>query len=303
MDLTLPKDILLLRNCMILQLRSLNLIPNKLDSETSLEIEKYKEIVELLNNHEIKDIDEKLNNLNDKNFSNISKISPSVLAINTLENFKKQLKDLQLYSEDEFEQIKAVFYQGNEDLRESENMNYMDCLKQLENLIRKNNPRKMTSLQFIEFSEKFKSLSKNFGINKFQEYFSNQNKKIVDMEIANDINENGNFLYRTTFSLIDFNQYLSKFIIEEPAPSSIVIANYYQNLCYSYLKADKCSKMDETKITNSQICENMNIFSECFQKLKDMSNYKINIFGKNMIRFSGESSIQPEDLSEDDRLI
>lgn len=298
MDLTSKKDILLLRNCVSLHLRDLTLEPYKLNNEKISEIEKYKLLLSYLNEQKIDEAQNILNNLDDKNFSNFEHISSRVLSTNVLETLKKHLQDLQIYSESDFEKIKTVFYKGNEDLLESENMDYNDCLKQLENLINRNNPKRMTSTQFIEFSESFKKLSKLFGISKFEEYFDTKNQKIVDMEISNDTPS----IYKTLFSLKDEKNNLSDFIIEEPASSTKFISNYYQNLCYSYLEADKCSKMNEKQITTAFICEKMNDFNECFLKLKDMSKYKIEIFGNNMIRFTSETSIEPipESIKGDD---
>jgi len=97
-------------------------------------------------------------------------------------------------------------------------------------------------------------------------------------------------IYKTTINLSNGDEQS----IEGPASTSGFTANYYQNLCYSYLESNKFANINEDLLNSEIILEKMSTFKDCYTKLEQlMQKCKITI-ANNSIFYSSESEIEPE---------
>ena len=118
-------------------------------------------------------------------------------------------------------------------------------LENLHMLIKKANPKSMSTSQFKDFSNQFRNLTYTLGRQKFQQYFDTKNQTIQNMQISYNANQNKKSTYQTDFTLLDSASQESHITLEEAASTSGFTSTYYQNLCYAYLEANKYSNINE----------------------------------------------------------
>lgn len=318
MNLDSIQNITLLKNCIVVKIQQLNLQIQESKEHSPKEqktLESYKQFLELLKNSDGSSIQELLNHpVYSEDLAEFSKHILSTPAASIAEEYidytKQMLMEHNVYSEDKFQELVTAFYKGNETLNPDyqiqeepeDSVHLTETMKaSLEKLHRlvKQNPKTMTPEQFQDLSGQFRDITKSLGINKFQQHFSEQGQTITNMEISKDVNDAYSPVYRIDFTLLDSNSKESHFSLQEPASQSGFIANYYQNLCYTYLESDKCSKMNKVLLTPPTILNKMKTFKECYSKLDAMmSNCKITISPNNTIIYSSESEIEPSKLND-----
>lgn len=326
MNLDSTQDIILLRNCIVIKINKLKLDmtnPNIDFLATKTALDNYTKLLEHLNNSDSENVINILHNsIQTEDFSQFSKhilSTPSKeIAQEYIDLTEELMKNNNSYSEEKFKELKTAFYKGNEHLNpdnkildeyeeEPESNQFSTHLTEdmkisldtLNKLIKQNHSKSMSPTQFKNFVSQFKDIVKLLGISKFQQYFNEKNQTITDMNIFYDTDEYSRTVYKTDFTLADRTSQESHVTLQEPASKSGFISNYYQNLCYSYLEADKYSKIDENALSADTISDKMNTFKECYKKLEEMmSKCKITI-SNNSLFYLSESEIEPTELDYD----
>ena len=128
---------------------------------------------------------------------------------------------------------------------------------------------------------------------KLQQALDETEQSIMDMHISYEKLENSKSMYKIRLTLLDTASQTSYKTLTEKATTSGFISTYVQNLCYSYLEAKKYSLAEETLLDSNIITKQMDIFSDCYQKLKDMAKYKLNILSNDTIGVSSTATDEP----------
>lgn len=322
MDLYSPKDKILLKNCIVIKLKYLELAAGKTNEnvpETENEISYYSNIYEILKSDNTELLISTIKDSIDKQLfvefnKNILTKPAKDLAEEHVNLTKNLMKENNVFSEEKFEELKKAFYKENEylipekksDEYEEEpeiiNTNHLtndmqNCLDNLNHLIRRFNPKTMSISDFKQFAEQLKNLTFDLGKQKFQQYFDTQNQTIKDMKISYSTTKMQKPVFKTDFTLLDSDSGQSNLIIEESASNSGFTSTYYQNLCYTYLEANKYSFIDDDLLDTNMIYNTTHNFKECCKKLEDMATKCKITISNNSIFYSSESEIEPSELN------
>lgn len=265
-------------------------------------------------------LDSSLDDDNFKAFSqNVRTLSSKDFSQEYIDLIKTLMEENEVYSDEKFDELKKAFYKGNEDLNpdnnktslenyeeepEQENVsNYLTddmkiSLDKLNQLTRQN-PKTISASDFKKLSAQFSDITLALGISKFQQSFDEQGKTIEDMNISYDTTQNEKSVYKADFTLSDSSSKESHLTITEPASTTGFSSTYFQNLCYSYLEANKYANIDESLLDSTIISSKMSDFREGYKKLDEMmTKCKITIAGKSIF-YSSESEIEPSELDLD----
>lgn len=308
MNLNSTKDFILLSNCISVQIRTLKSQNNLSENNDTLteytkilnifkEKKSPQEAVKLLTNSE---------NENCKQFLNYFLSSPADQIVKEhLDMVERLLINTNIYTQTELQEklselTKAFLKGGNENLNPYKKNNNtlktnQELITKLNKLLDKKSSRQTSASDFIEISKDFEKLTLELNQNMFQQYFDTQEQKISNVEILQDIDENSNPIFKTTFHLNDKNSKSSTLTLQEPARDKINIMDDYQLLCYTYLEAKKYAESSVENLDSNTIYTKMNTFKECKTKLVNMQKNKINIAGGRAI-FSAEANIDPKEL-------
>ena len=329
MDLTTQQDKILLKNCILVKIRQLELELDKLKKKSTLldtsnienEISLYENLYQLLKADDTVGLQATLNHY--KNTDSIRQFSIEVLSNESPKEFAEKYvnltKDLMheynVYSDDDFESLKKAFYQGTnikysdtskdvKDLEEEPNheSNFVhstpeeeEILTELSHLVKQAKTQHLTADEFKQLSAQFRDFTKLLGINKFQHFFDDKNKTVSDMDISYDTTTHKRPYYSTNLEITDNNGNITEINISEPASNSGFSSTYYQNLCYAYLEADKFANIDTGIIDSDIIASKATTFDNCYRKLEEMvlkCNMKIK---DGRIFYHAKSSFEPSD--------
>lgn len=304
MKLNTLEDLTLFRNCTILKIIELQ----SQNSDPEL-INKYSELLELSKSGDIENVREKLNSLIDEVSDFCKSFSDDTPVRDIAKNYKSLAK--KILSQEQYEKIEDSFLPYSSDLNnqtyeeepeEQISSDYSTAymkrfLQKLHHLVHAHNPKTMSVSNFKNFATQFRDITLALGISKFQQYFDTQNKTIKDMKISFAVTPSQRPVYQTDFILSDSNSQQSHLSLEEPASTSGFSSTYYQNLCYSYLEANKYALIDENSLDPNIIPEKIATFRECYKKLDEMmKKSKITISNRSII-YSSESNIEPTELN------
>lgn len=311
MDVYSLEDIKIVRDCIAIEIKKIQSDPNLDKVTVQHKINEYTFLFhDLIKNAENAQsiLQNQTNDL--KEFCQYILSTPKKdLLVQYTETTKLAMIQSNTFSQEKFDKFKETFWNGFKELNSENNFeeepeaeipsihltDYMKANSEmLDELLKNNKQQNLSPHQFKNFSLKFKETTKLLGISKFQQYFDQLNKKIFDMYISYDNSDAAKLLYKTDFTLLEHDSTQSHLSLTETIPGLPELSDFYQNLCFSYLEADKFSKIDENKLNNEIIRNQMNIFSKCNKKLKEMLNWKINLTPDNRVIFSYESCYSTE---------
>lgn len=323
MDLHSPQDRILLKNCIVVKIKQLHLAmhkPNADFSSAKKAIDYYSKLKELLESDNTENLIATLNTSIDSadylNFNQYILSTPAKdIASDYLDLTKSLLLENGVYTDENFKKLKNAFLNGNENLSSSEktrNLNDLEeehepetsayvtkeiqeILDKLKEIFAKNHPKTMSGTDFKNFASQFKDLTKKLGICALQPNFDKTNQTLQDMQIFYEKTAELTPLYKVDLTLCDNTSHkLSHMTLTERANVSGYISTYFQNLCYSYLEAQKYATKSEEFLNDSSIIINkMNSFAECHTKLKDMTKCKLNILPNHTITPSAVATDEP----------
>lgn len=314
MNLSLSKDKILLKNCIVVKLQQL-----KLAKETPAikdEISYYENIYEIL---KADDTETLMLTLKDPTFKEAYRSFNEHILSTPAKDIAQEYIDLTksfilkncVYDEEKFKQLKAAFYKGNEDLlsktpeeyeeepEQNHSSNHLTkametSLNQLKNLMRQN-PKTMSGSQFRNLAGQFRDLTLDLGKRKFQQYFDKNGQTIIEngMQISYDTSNPLKPTYTADFTLLDnATSQQTHLNIAEPTSKS----TYFQNLCYSYLEADTYANIDESLLDTDIISGKMNDFRNCYEKLDEMMKRCEITITDNIPFYYTISEVEPSEL-------
>lgn len=212
------------------------------------------------------------------------KLINNVRLASLAELFASAPIDKNIYCEEEIEKVTYSHLTPN----------IKNYLEKMDSLFKKNVPSTMSIKQLESFAQKFKNLTQQLGICKFQQYFDKQNKTIDKMIISSSHQTNQ---YQINFSLSSADKEQSHLTLSESVNESPNVSNYFQNLCFSYLVAqDTINRISNHTFGEEEIRPYMSVFSTCYKGLREMAKYKINIFQNKKVIFSDESQFEASEL-------
>lgn len=333
MNLNSSKDKILLKNCIVLKLKELNIkLSNQINhsissseiADTENSISYYTNLYEILKSDDSETLIATLDNsLDDDKFGTFSKSVRSLSAKDFSQEYIDLIKTLmeenQVYSDEKFDELKKAFYKGNEDLNpdnnktsletyeeepEQKNMpNYLtdDMKISLDKLnkLTKQNSTTMSASDFKKLSAQFRDITLVLGISKFQQSFDEQGKTIEDMNISYDTTQNEKSVYKADLKFSDSSSKESNLTITEPASTTGFSSTYFQNLCHSYLEANKYANIDESLLDSTIISSKMSNFRKSYEKLDEMMTKCKFTISNHYIIPSSESNIGPSELELD----
>lgn len=326
MDLYSPQNRILLKNCIIVKLKHLNIKLNQLenDSASSEKISNMEDMISYYANlYEILKVNDtqrllatihdtiQEENLADFNES-VIKNSPSDIAQEYIDLTKSLMEENDVYSTEKFEELERAFYKGNEHLlktvdyetleeepvlEQSQTTNYLTnemktSLHNLQELLEQNkNSNTMTPFGFKNFSLQLREFVKDLAKYKLEQAYE---KKIQEdsLEIEYD-NKTARPTYRIHLSLAESPTQVENLTV--PASTSGFISTSFQNLCYTYLEAKKYSTTNETLLDSSIIATKMSAFRDsCNLLTETMSKFCFSISNGHIFQ-KGYSNFTPEE--------
>lgn len=303
MDLNSLENIRLLRNCIAIEIRKIKAGENSESLEMQNKINNYSNLFHLLIKEDPKSVLQ-IQTGDLKKFSEYMLSTPPEEIFEKYINIVKQsmLESNTTYDEEKFNEFKDAMYsdfEGNKqeqmhpDQNTGENLTSTNIMNDLKKLFETHKSRSMSAAQFRDFSAQFKTLVRIFGKNKFQQYYEAFGQTVTDMQLSYDTTNHSKKAYQTTLTLSDKTGMTSRCTFNEPAPASLELAKPYQNLCYSYLEADKYSAIDTSLLDQTSIRKQMDTFTKCYKNLKEMAPLIIHI-RDNKIIISGKSHCEVE---------
>lgn len=297
MDLISLENRTLLRNCLLVRLKQLQLDMN---SRNQALLEYYSYLLELLSTNDAEKLIGALKSSYPQEdflqFNNhILSASEKELVTEHLDIVNSLLPQNDKKSIDKLSVLKNVFYpvklktnSNNEktknsiELEEEPEKDPLDSLPlslklplaKLRSLTTLPHKNRLSASELKNWASEFSEISKAFGILKFQEHFKEKGQTIADMQITYN-KSSEQTMYTTDFKLLDSQFEESHFEYKEPVANSLHISNYnyYQALCYSYLEGQKLALSEENTLSEDTFAN----FLECYKKLVELGNVKINI--------------------------
>lgn len=302
MKLDSEKNLRLLRNCIIIEL--IESAVNKTYKEDLYQT--YANLFELCKKGDFDTVRSQIYSQNGvlTNFSKYILETPEQEISQNYRNLAEHILNMEQFeiAKQGFDITNTSYTQNFEELEDEPEKNHFSnhstevmqkSLNELKELFYQHSPHTMSVQQFKSFCERFKTLTYTLGKNKFQQYFDTKAQTIQEMQISYNTANNQKTIYTMDFTLSDSSFQESHLTLQTPASNSGFAQTYFQNLCYSYLEADKYTKLDENSLNSHIISSKMNDFKECYNKLNEMvTNCKITISG-NSIFYSSESEIEP----------
>ncbi len=300
MDLNSLENIRLLRNCIAIEIQKIQDSDNSESLEMQNKINNYTNLFHLL-------IRADAENVLQSQIGDLAQLGTYMLSTppkEILEKYtnivKQSMLDTNTYDEKKFNRFKNAFYADfKENTKEQQQPNpntdgnLTSTMNDFQKLFENHKPYNMSPSQFRDFSAQFKHLVSAFGKDKFQQYFDPFGQTVTGMQISYDTTNHSKKTYQTTLTLLDSTGMKSSRAFRETAPASLELAKPYQNLCYSYLEADKYSAIDTSLLDQTSIKKQMDTFTKCYRNLKDMVPLIINI-RDNRIIISGKSDCEIE---------
>ena len=294
MTLDSVENVELLRICTLVKMIELEKNRNNPEFTYNNELRSlYSNLFETLKNYNIKDVNIILNQL--AQFSDFSEHIFNDTPQSIAEKYLGVAEDV--LTDEQFNKVKHMFssyitHPNNNKSTNSSDRTILAYLKQLQTLFKSGYSKKLSASQFKEFSRNFRDLSMCIGECKLEQAFNRNNQTISDMQISYDASDVSKPLYKIDLDLLDRSSKRSHTQLVEKASTSGFISTYPQNLCYSYLEANKYSQSSDELLTEEIIARKMSIFRDCSKNLEAMANCQLNILN-NSIKVSVQMSTEP----------
>lgn len=322
MDLYSPQNRILLKNCIIIKLKQLNIKLNQLENastpknefeDTENTISYYTNLYEMLKNDDTESLVTTIHDsMYEEEFNKrIMNHSSKEIAQEYIDLTKSLIEENYVYSAEKFEELKRAFYKGNEHLLKTTSYatleeepsseasaitNYLTdemkiSLNDLQELLEQNkNLNTITPFGFKNFSLQLKEITKNLTKYKLEQAYE---KKIADESFAIEYDhKTARPTYRIELALTETPTQIEHLVV--PASTSGFISTPFQNLCYTYLEAKKYSTTSENLLDSSIITQKMLAFRDSCKLLsKTMSDSCFTISNGHIIP-KAHASYEPE---------